>query len=127
MCSNVGSGQNIRVADKQIDSIKKASCIKKAGSVKNAGSIKHAAYDVFAWGTESNGLYYTESVSRDSTLFFYLDPNTVVCQLPLKREDPAQSTARGILDTGSDKPKILWHKLNSPQGKALFSLSYLSL
>jgi hypothetical protein len=50
VCSNVGSGQNI--ADKQID------------------SINNAGYSVFAWGPESNGLYYTKPVSRDSTFFF---------------------------------------------------------
>ena len=48
--SNVGSGQSI--TDKQID------------------SINNAGYNVFVWGTESNGLYYTKPVSRDSTFFF---------------------------------------------------------
>ena len=55
--SNVGSGQSI--AEKRIDSLSLP-----------GDAINNAAYNVFVWGPESNGLYYTETVSGDSTLFF---------------------------------------------------------
>lgn len=74
--------------------------------------ISETGFGVFAWAPESNGLYYTKTVSKDSKSFW--DAHTFNHQVSLKRGNSTCSAS----DTESDRPKILWHKIGTPQGEA---------
>lgn len=100
--SDVGGG--LSVIDNQMDLI----------SETGFGVV--SGFGVFAWAPESNGLYYTKTVSKDSKSFW--DAHTFNHQVSLKRGNSTCSAS----DTESGRPKILWHKIGTPQGEAPITL-----